>query len=123
MRLVLLPEIFYEVVTETAEGRSFSQFFHSENLIESRERALNCFMESVFSEVRLEEIFVTVYMRHLKSGERVELLSTASYERPGETLKALEMELAFYQKENIATNVAIYNHDTPQKNNDHVAKV
>jgi hypothetical protein len=118
MRLVFLPGIYYEVVTETSDGKTFSQFFNDPNFLNSREAALHSFMESVlYDEPRPDETFVTVYMRHLKSGERLELISTPDYERPGITLKSLERELFFYQQENIATNVAIYNHDQPGKIN------
>jgi hypothetical protein len=118
MRLTLLQNIFYEVVTETSDGKTFCQFFNDPSFLNSREAALNSFMESVlYDDPRPEEMFFTVYMRHLKTGERLELISTSSYEHPGETLKSLERELFFYQQENIATNVAIYNHDQPNKIN------
>jgi hypothetical protein len=66
-------------------------------------------------ELKVDETFTTLYMRHLKTGECLELVNTENYDQPGETLKALERELFFYQKENIATNVAIFNHDQPNK--------
>ncbi|KIC92601.1 hypothetical protein HY58_03490 [Flavihumibacter sp. ZG627] len=111
MQLILVPNIFYEVVTESCEGQIFSEFFTLPNLIESREAAINKFLELVLEEPKADETFVTLYLRYLKTGERLELLNTATYEHPGETLKALERELFLFQKENLATNVAIFNHE------------
>lgn len=115
MQMVIVPNIFFEVVTESCEGQTFSEFFTLPNIIDSREAAINKFLESVLEEPKADETFVTLYLRYLKTGERLELLNSETYEHPGETLKALERELFLFQKCNIATNVAIFNHDQPNK--------
>lgn len=76
MDLILIPSIYYEVITESCEGQTFSEFFTLANIIESREAALNCFLESTLTDKGSpDETFVTVYMRYLRTGERIELVS------------------------------------------------
>ncbi len=107
MRLILFPNIYYEVLLETSEGTTTSEFFTLCNILESRELALNRFLELTLSdEIRAEEIFVTVYCRHLQTGRRIELVNTVSH--PGETLDELAKEVHWFQQENLAVNLAVY---------------
>lgn len=114
MHLVLLPNIFYELLIETSDGRSISEFFTFCNVIQSREQALNRFLQLTLSEeIRPEEVYVTVYGRYQPTGERIELVNTVSYEHPGDTLGALAQEIHWYQNENLAVNLAVYDPARP----------
>lgn len=114
MHLVLQPNLYYEVLIETSDGKATSEFFTSCNILQSREHALNRFLQLTLSEeIRPEEVYVTVYGRYQPTGERLELLNTVSYEHPGETLGALAQELCWCQHENLALNMAVYDPAKP----------
>jgi hypothetical protein len=107
MVLKLITNICYEVLVETSEGTATSEFFTLCNIPQSREQALNRFLELTISdEIKPDEIFVTVYSRYMPTGERIELINTVSH--PGETLEALAQELEWYQLENLAVNLAVF---------------
>jgi hypothetical protein len=116
MRLVLVSNIYYELVVETSEGLVTSEYFTSTSIPRNRRQAINRFLELTLSdELRPDEIFVTLYARYLPSAERLEILSSASYLNKGDTLPALEKEVIWFQKENLAVNLAIFNHAKPQQ--------
>lgn len=116
MKLTLTPSLIYEVLTETADGKAFSKFFMNPVMLQSRQAALGYFMELVLSdEVKPEEMIVTLYVRYLPTGERLELISSLTYDHPGENLKALELEVYWFQRENIATHIGIFNQKKPHQ--------
>jgi hypothetical protein len=114
MKVVKLPCIYYECVVEKTNGISTSKFFTLQQPLRSREKCLSYFMELWLSDETADagDVFLTVYMRHTATGERIELLSCTTYEYGPNSLYPLERELALYQQENIQVETAIWNHRT-----------
>jgi len=110
MKVILLPPIFYEIAVDRCDGTSYSKFFTSKNFIRSRERALSFFLETALSDEALDKTpcFVTVFLRHLKTGRRIEIMNSAIFEDCLDSLSSLEEELQFYRREGAQVETAIW---------------
>lgn len=116
MRVILLPSLFYEIVTEKNDGTCVSKFFTHRNPLRSRELCLSYFLKVWLSDDTLEsdDVFLRVFARHLRSGERVEILNSATYETKGSDLEPLQREYQLYQQERVQTDVALWSPRVPQ---------
>ncbi|RYY29777.1 MAG: hypothetical protein EOO04_06540 [Chitinophagaceae bacterium] len=105
--------IFYEVVADGAE-KAMSRFFTSRSPLESREQALRYFLEQFFYiEVKREETTLYVYCRH-HEGERILLLTSQTFQKPGTSFYALERELLLYKTERLAVHMVLFDQSNPE---------
>jgi len=116
MRLLLMPAIFYENLTEYSDGKAQSRFFCNSSPLRSRELCLTQFLELVCDDdLKPEETFVTVYARHYSTGQRIEILNSSSWENGRlDSFAPLRAEFELYQRENIRVEAAVVNHQYPQ---------
>jgi hypothetical protein len=103
----LTPPIIYEVLEEHADGTTLSRLFCERNVQKSRQLALQHFLRLYFEE--MDDVLLTVYVRHLPSHQRVELINNSSYGCFWECARSLEKELSFYENHRLATFIAIIN--------------
>lgn len=115
MKVIFLPSLFYECAIEKKDGSCTSKFFTHRNPLRSRELCLSYFLEVWLSDETLEagDVFLRVFARHLRSGERVEILNSANYENTGCYLEPLQREYELYQLEGIKTDVAVWSPRAP----------
>lgn len=114
MRFIVVPNIFYEVVVEYSKERVISRFFTLASTIKSREAAIAYFFEMLLeSDVSTEEVSVLLFLRYLPTGERIEMISAATYDQSEDNFKPLTKEVRLYQKENIAVHLGLYDPKEP----------
>jgi len=111
---VKLPNIFYELVIETTDGKTVSEFFLGTCIITSRHQAIDRFLTLTLDEgLRTEEQFLSLWVRHVRSSERAELITSATYGNALENLRGLARETSFYVWENIAVHFAAFDVSRP----------
>jgi hypothetical protein len=113
MQMMFFRSIFYEVVFEQIGGKTLSQFFSFNHPLRCRELALTSFLETLLEDDYNEDsMHVYVFMHH-RSGERIEILSSATFRDPGENWQALDREAQLYQHEGIKVDLVVFDSTKP----------
>lgn len=110
MRVILCAEVWYELTREEPSGFTTSSYYRSVDVAAARKSAMSGFLRNNTGGVnKPEEEYRTLYCHDALTGQRLTLICTGTLGQPFDAFRqVLETELTWFNREDIAIDVALY---------------